>query len=625
MKTTIRFKLLMGAASVLLGGAIFALAASGASVPGQGTNYQLNLVFTNASLGKISNAPLPSLVFPQAFPQAAFASGGEAFADQSEGVVATDGSGKIDGVQRIYLISSGVKNDYVGDISGSVTTIGKSNTPVVRMTIKATGYVTNATGPDDTSTLNVTFTSSGGIVSNAPGAINLTTNGVDYVINPDGTTNFSDPRTRYWYPGETSSSASSSSNSAYSTLGYMYNVVKTNALGGFTYQNTNTYVPVIGVTNLVTVETDFGISNHINFGTATDPTPIYTVQAGQNPALFNVLAIGTNMVVSFGVTNYTEIYGITNVADFISALNYTNPGTVVNNAGMSIDNGGLWQFSTALSTNTTAASSSANTNFTRSYSDTWFSLNGTLKGTLKNGTSSAQTFNEPVSLAESHTEYTQFAGTNGQVNVLIKPVYASVDVHQVDSLDGRVVQSSLKVFSLISTTDSGFNFIGNGNVTTAIKQLPKHVKSTNVTYTASISGRAQSRGSSLSLKGTAGTYFNPFGINTNAPAATLTLSNNLVSPPAMTATISNIVSGILISEPIVFASATFDTTNLVVFLTDFGRQTVTNTVYVTNLVNNAILTVTATGNVSGQKLPTLQGYNQGATYNAGQNVIDTTD
>jgi len=147
-----------------------------------GAKYQLNAQFTN-------NPPL--LVNVNALPMDT-ANSNRLVAGGS-GVIATDGSGKITGVQDITANLGGGTNAYlIANVTGSITGTGKSNgAALVSMSLKGTGFAWNSNGVQTAAAISLSFKGTTGITPNSQ-VVNTNLPGFDFVLNSDGTTNYVD-------------------------------------------------------------------------------------------------------------------------------------------------------------------------------------------------------------------------------------------------------------------------------------------------------------------------------------------------------------------------------------------------------------------------------------------------
>jgi hypothetical protein len=131
--------------SLLAGGARAATSAN----PTNAT-YTLNAVFTNNPQFQVAYAiglPKP---------------GSNVFLPGENGFVATDGAGRIDGAQQLTILSPVPTYDvgaYEADVTGTITST-RSN-PVIRMTIKGTGFAQDWAGlTPASSSFSMTFQTS---------------------------------------------------------------------------------------------------------------------------------------------------------------------------------------------------------------------------------------------------------------------------------------------------------------------------------------------------------------------------------------------------------------------------------------------------------------------------------
>src|SRR6185436_12770880 len=149
----------------LAGGAMVASAAATKS-PDLGYVYNLNATFTNNVPVLLDVAGVPTIdtnftLFPG-----------------NEGVVRTDGAGKVDGVYDMYITNLTqaaplVEGAYIADITGSITTTtsgGGNPRPVVTVSMKGNGYSRDgeANTTNGASSFSLTFSSknAAGIATN---------------------------------------------------------------------------------------------------------------------------------------------------------------------------------------------------------------------------------------------------------------------------------------------------------------------------------------------------------------------------------------------------------------------------------------------------------------------------
>jgi len=87
-----------------------------------------------------------------------------------QGTIATDGSGKIDGVQyaRVYFPGTSITGSnyatFIINITGTIRTVGTA--PVVKITMRGYGYDVDAVSDHPDASLSLTFTS-----TNGPGTV----------------------------------------------------------------------------------------------------------------------------------------------------------------------------------------------------------------------------------------------------------------------------------------------------------------------------------------------------------------------------------------------------------------------------------------------------------------------
>jgi hypothetical protein len=146
--------------------------------PVVGSTYVLDAVLTN-------NPPLIADV--KALPQTTSVS--NVLTSGGFGVIATDGGGKLDGVQDITSdLGGGTNGSFVVAISGAITGKGKTNgDAALSMTIKGNGYA-NGGGFQTPATMNLSFKGTTGITPVTQNISNAMP-GWNFWINKDGTTN----------------------------------------------------------------------------------------------------------------------------------------------------------------------------------------------------------------------------------------------------------------------------------------------------------------------------------------------------------------------------------------------------------------------------------------------------
>jgi hypothetical protein len=161
------------ALSALAGGVFIASAAD------VGTKYNLNAEFTNNPPHLTDIGDLPKLPANAGLLDV----GGM-------GVIATDGGGKISGVQRINSNIGGGTNAYlIADVTGSLSGKGVTNGDViVKMNIKGNGYAESASGTQTTAKVSLSFKGTTGITPNVQ-VINNNLPGWNIYLDSDGTTN----------------------------------------------------------------------------------------------------------------------------------------------------------------------------------------------------------------------------------------------------------------------------------------------------------------------------------------------------------------------------------------------------------------------------------------------------
>lgn len=600
------------------------------AAPATGTNYTLNAVITNN--------PPPSVVIVSGTP---FFTG--LTSNGQYGVVYTDGSGKLDGVQDLVFTNLSLgpfsQADFITDIGGSISTVGKTNGLVVNMTMKGNGYAQDTLGgTQDQASLNVTFKSSGGVVSNVSQIV-TTTNVIELYTNIfSGQTNingsvldvtFTNVVTNNYYVYYPYTNISLSP-----TYQELYFLIHDS------YFTTNTSPTTISVSNIVyldgpypfgpTLSTNGEYSFRIWACKDCYATNIFTnvVIAWSS----NYVAAGTNAGVW---TTNSPVYGvdisqISNfIADYLAAGTNTYGGlqpqfNVYTNTFY--PNYREVELVPAVYTNTVVGSGNSYTNITLfrtyygeyvnlPYSNGWITVNGKLNGKIAAGKNSVKYSNTAATLSSGpYTLYSTFTGTGGNTNI-----YGQFGVGPTNGTDSGVLyvasqyvnyssiqayapmqmfNSTIKQFGKslwVSGGGNGFGLKGTGSLNPA-----------KDSYKASIAGVGRVSGSSLVVTGATG----PLIVN-------YTLLTNIVSVTNLAA-LSNIPDGGLNPNDLMTAVFTNYT-----FLTNFNAEfvsTVTNVNggvsnivttdisepiapnVVPNLLSNAITTIFGNGKVFGQKV-----------------------
>jgi hypothetical protein len=171
----LKFSLL--ALSVVASGA---LTITAAPAPTPGYVYPLTVAFTN---------PAPLLVCIQALPASTTNS---ALLVGDNGVIATEGSGKLDGVTDVTMdLGGGTNGHFVAGISGTLGSVAKKNAPLLttaNMSIKGKGFADGG-GFQVPGTMTLTFKGQSDITTNGQSGIVTTAPGWNIIRNADGTTN----------------------------------------------------------------------------------------------------------------------------------------------------------------------------------------------------------------------------------------------------------------------------------------------------------------------------------------------------------------------------------------------------------------------------------------------------
>jgi hypothetical protein len=569
---------------VLTAVALSAVAASApkTTVPDVGTNYVMNATFPNNPPSLADATGVPTLSKSDLEPYAF-------------GVVMTDGGGKIDGVQDLTvegLTDLGPFNRgvYIGDISGSITTV-KSN-PVVKMTIKGNGYVdgTNGTGA---SGLSLTFASTSGLATGTS-AVGPFTNDITVIVS-NSVTGLLTTNSPSHYQLVTNINGSPS----YQILAAVVRV-----------DSTESFTNTVNGTNIVTQNDSVIIQQRSTpFGTVQSTNQSRSFFVGtsnftQFPIGYTTFfeSVGTNII-----TSSNAVFGIdiAAVPGLIAAFVSTNTFTLTNPV----------EISSVLSLTTNNVVGSTNTSVSTGLpvtSNAWNLISGTVKGSVTAPKQKPHKFDgETATLADTHTLYSAFTGTNFSTNVvtttngIVTNVTATVTqyveeqseggslgIYSLDSLSAKVVQFGKNLWMAAD----GANFSGKGTLD------PK-----KLTYKATLKGVAQSRGSSLNLTGTNGPLYVDYHALTNVIAVT-----NLVAVPLDFGFVTNtsFFTNLGFSQNSVTNGA--GSTNVVVINSTF--EAFVPPLIITNIVPNGIKTVTASGKVMGQTVPPTTGSNPNATF-----------
>ena len=595
-----KVKVSLLALCALAGGALVASAAKG----DKGFTYDLNVTFTNpVTIVDISGVPQINTNFSL--------TAGE------QGVVLTDGAGKIDGVWDMYITNLTaaaplVDGDYAVDLSGSITTVTKSGNPipqpVVNMTMKGNGR-----SRDDLDTTNgpasfsLTFNNKtvSGVATRTNTAGPFGTNNVTVVVdNGNGTFDTNSP-------------------TAYNPVTNVAFLTAPITLPFLTFTvNTSDTNDLANVINNVferdsTVLTN-GQFTRFYFGSGTLISNLFFV-FGTN--VMQVSALGTN--ISFvsqtppGITNATTnvIFGVdtASVPAFINSFTQfntstTNPLSAVSGVVTNID---------------TAAGNGSNPSGTNvtvvtgipEFSSSWLEVSGLINGSIKQGKKSTSVKNAAGLFTTPHTNFTPFTQTTFETNtvgtntvittnvtqfVLEQSVGGgSIALEQTTNFSAKIVQFNKSIWS---SSSEGFSGKGTLNPT-----------KTKQTYTLNQKGVAFNKGSSLTFKGnTDSNYVAGVTALTNIVTVTNTVSIGQVSHTFIN------TNGV----PTPMGPVTDTTTNNVVILPGtnvvqvVSHNTFTVTVpglAITNIDTLGIRTVTATGKIKGQALPKtgISGVNTG--------------
>jgi hypothetical protein len=603
----------------------FHAGAAPATPPPAGTNYQLNAVITNtppAVVAIVTSTPTFS----------------ELASNNPFGEVYTDGSGKIDGVEDMVFTNldltcgSFTSGDFVTRITGSISTVGRSNTVMVTMNMKGNGYVQNDTGSTQSSaSLNLSFTCKL-IPTNS--AVVTTGTFVEIGTNAGGAafTNV------YTYLPETNYTFVS----AYQTLDVIYLT-----------ETSDTFTTNVLGTNTVLIQdqicqNDCQVKFGIPTGT-TNTTPFSTclcsniltnlVVIGTN---ITYRSIGTNIIAGHTRTNYIFGLSITNLQEYIDAV-----------AGCNTMNGtGIVQTVTTLLTNTIAASSTTNvtlwasitapvgnpcsptTNSVKTtFSNSWFEVDASLKGRIT-ASRCEQNFNGVnASLSLPFTSYTTFIGsgsnTSGPFFGFDCPLVSATDAGvlyvvaanvanndlQVVPADGSFSSATIKQFGNDIYASASGAFYGQGLIN-ARKQ----------TYRLALSGIGFLQGCSLVVTGATGVDIVGYTLETNI----LAFTNFAAVPPVVgfvtnttffnSSTTFNVPGQTIANQSVGGGAYDFftlstnglGTTNLIVTNVFICPAVTIPPVVITNTVDG-LRSIFATGKVLGQKI-SVSGTNADIAY-----------
>lgn len=593
--------------------------------PPSGTNYQLNAVITNN----------PSAVVADVTGLPAFS---ELASNNPYGVVYTDGGGKIDGIEDMVFtnlqLSCGpyTSGDFVTRITGSITSVGKSNEVIVTMLMKGGGYVQNETGSTQAqANLNLQFT---GKLFATNSVINTTSTFVEIGTNNAGIaftnvyTYF--PETNYVFTN------------AYQTLDVIYLTETSVAFPTNTAAGTNT---VLVQNEICQTECP------VNFGVPTGTTNTMPFNTCLCSNLFTNLVVigtnityrsrGTNIVLGLTKTNYIFGLDISNVPAYIAAMTSCNTSNgvgivqtfaVVTNTVTEFSSTNVLPY--AVITQPTPCAALRTNNVGLTFSNGWFEVDGTLRGRIATARCQQSFKGTNASLYLPFTSYTTFTGsganTNGPFFGPNCPIVSLDDLgvmyvvrEDVSNNDLRVVPASgsfssatIKQFGQVIYASASGALAGAGSINQ--KKQTYHLPLTGVGYL---------HGSSLVATGALATnLIVAYTLETNI----VTLTNFAANPPdAGFVTNDTFSTG---SETINVPAQTiagqtvgggfFDffnlttngigTTNLVVTNTFICPQVTLPPIVITNTVDG-IRTISGQGRVLGQRT-SVSGTNADLSY-----------
>jgi len=578
------------------------------------TNYTLNAVITNT--------PLPVVAAVTGVPLF------DEFASNSAyGVVYTDGSGKLDGVEdmiftNLNLCAPFTSGDFITQIGGSIATVGgkgkgSASSVVVTMTMKGNGYVQNDSGSTQSAAgLNLSF--SGKLFPSNSVVALTTTNTFLYIGTNFGSTHgFTNeytylPVTNYNFYG------------GYQTMDLIYYIEQS-------YTNTAT----VGGTNTTLISDTVCSSDcYIYFGTPTGTTNIQTTTYCTCTNVFTNVVIGTNITFDTRGTNILNAS-----TNYIYGLNISNLSAWLAAATNCLTNGnttGYVQVVTATISNTVSASAYTNiynyaqvtsggsTNTTSlTFSNGWFEVDGALKGQITAGKCKQSFNNTNAALSGSYTLYTSFVGSGSNTN---GPYFGtnkgSLWIATNDSGVFYVVSeyvpnsdlSAISAFNPFRATvkqvanniwiSANGGFIGTGT------QTPK-----KGTYKVNMTGVGRLSGSSLVITGATGIDIVGFTALTNMvtitntasvpPVAGVVLNTNLYNSSVYTNIPSQIIAGQFVGggtfDYFLLATNGAGTTNIVVTNVTICSDLSIPPLIVTNTVN-CIRSIFGNGKVLGQKV-----------------------
>ena len=510
-----------------MAGGVIAASASTPTVTG-GYTYSLAADFSGAT-------NVPTLVDVTALPATTAWIPGP-----STGVIYNDGAGKLDGVVAMVVTNTatGLKvGKLVVDVSGSVSSVGKSNAPAVKMSLKGEGY-SESGSTQSPLTFSAAFAGVLKTISNAPAGPFADSHVLVIETDPaSGVTN-----SAY----ATSLSTATDFQSSYQEIGIVYHY--------FEVQSNYNDVSGPGGSGIATT----------NLTMVNDVIDTYTVNVG--PVIASYTNYLTNVYVPAGSFSNKLVFtnggqyviatnssggswtGITpaEVPDYLAAFAFNVTNGTPTNGGV------VRQVIAALYTNTITGYTNPATGLANVFDE----IVGTLKGSAKVGSASVPINDTASTLVADHTSWTDAKATltsNNVFNLLAVGAFGGyttnafginqhtnlVGYHIVyrenitgglsetykDTLNAKVVQYGAKFRTSAKTgSDSSDDFSGTGTI--AVKTTTSHTNHFTATnYTAKLTGVAYARGSALALSGTNGYFVSYDTPNTVGSGVVLTLTN----------------------------------------------------------------------------------------------------
>lgn len=558
--------------------------------PPVGTNYDLNAQFTNHPPEVADVKGVPSILN---------------LASAVDGVVWTDGSGKIDGTEDLTftnLTGFGPFNqaDFITDITGFITTV-KSNAAVT-MLMKGNGYAQDTYGSTQAAAgLSLAFKGSGIIDSNSSVALG-TYDVVTLTSNSDGS--FSTNSFYIFRPF-----TNITIDAAYQYLSFLV--------------DSSSSTLRFGPTNNTTVLNDICVNGTFNFGTPLDTNANGHYHVGSSN--FNLFPIASNMVYTAvstnpPTTNWTAIYGldIATVPGFIS--NYFSANTFTNGSANPVFATTNVSIVVEAITNSNPGGASTNTDLytlngarrNLSFSNSFFEIDGFLKGQITAGKRKFSFNDQPASLSESFTWYVAFIGTGANTNLPnqfnnapsndVNVIYVwnrSVSLDNLNVYVKDTFPAKVKSYGKNLWMSSSWGFNGAG--------LLDHKHDT---FKEVLTGVARSRGSLLGLTGTIGPLIVDYTILTNVTAYT----NLAALAPPSVILLTNMTAFTNYPSFSLTTTNGVGTTNVTVVTDDSCGDVPAPPLVITNIVPDGIKGIILSGKDKGQKVPATAGTNLNLAY-----------